>query len=127
MKIPRKQEKVQEEYLDDNGQVQHSYTTKLVEQEQDDRVLTVPARVDNVPYSIFVVNELGPRIHRREIFNYIKKSFAEYFDGRDIQKELDEMSNLGDAMFERLMGRFIMWEGISRDRPVFDFDINLND
>lgn len=37
------------------------------------------------------------------------------------------MSALGDGMFDRLVGRFLLWEGIEKNRPVFDFDINLND
>jgi hypothetical protein len=44
------------------------------------------------------MNELVPRTHRREFFGYLKKNFAEYFDGRDVQKEMDELSKWSDTI-----------------------------
>lgn len=35
--------------------------TKVVEQEIDDRALLIPARVDAVPFAIYVMNQSVPR------------------------------------------------------------------
>ncbi len=87
----------------------------------------IPARVEALPYSIYVMNEIVPRQHRREIFNYIKKSFAEYFDGRDIQKELDEMSKRADRIANDIDELFVQKITHPDTMPKFDFEINLND
>lgn len=63
-----------------------------MEVEQEDRALLVPARVDALPYSIFVMNEIVPRQFRKDIFHYLKKNYADHFEGKDLQKELDEMN-----------------------------------
>lgn len=75
---------------------------KDVEVEQDDRALLIPARVDALNYSIFVLNEIVPRTHRREFFNYLKKNFSDYFEGRDIQKEVDELSKRADEIAKEI-------------------------
>ena len=87
-------------------EVKHT-VMRSVEVEQDDRALLIPARVDSQPYSIFVMNELVPRTHRREIFNFLKKNFAEYFDGRDIQKEIDELTKRADHIASEIDDRFV--------------------
>lgn len=89
--------------------------------------MVIPARVDALPYSIYVMNELGPKVHRREIFNYIKKSFAEYFDGRDIHREIDEMTSRADKTASDIDEIFVMMNQDPDKMPAFDFEINLND
>ena len=49
----------------------------------DDKVYVIPARVDSLPYSIYVLNQAASRAHRHELFLYLRKTFSEYFDGRD--------------------------------------------
>ena len=80
-----------------------------------------------MPYSIFVMNEIVPRTHRREFFNYLKKNFAEYFDGRDIQREIDEMSRRSDEIAKEMDDRFINAISHPEYMPEFSFEINLND
>lgn len=78
-------------------------------------------------YSIFVLNEIVPRTHRREFFNYLKKNFADYFDGRDIQREVDEMARRADDIAKELDQRFINAIHHPDNMPEFLFEINLND
>lgn len=73
------------------------------------------------------MNELVPRTHRREFFHYLKKNFAEYFDGRDIQKEVDELGRKSDEIAKEIEGRFITAIHHPDNMPEFTFEINLND
>lgn len=87
----------------------------------------VPARIDALPYAIYVINQAVPRIQRREIFNIVKKSFAEYFDGKDIQKECEEMCRRADWLADSIENKFLELNVDEDALPMFDFDINLND
>jgi len=40
----------------------------------EDRALAIPARFDNGPFAIFVLNEAVAKWHRREIMNYLKRT-----------------------------------------------------
>ena len=73
------------------------------------------------------MNEYVPRTHRREVFNYLKKNFAEYFDGKDIQKETDEMAKKADLIAQGIDQAFITAVSHPDERPEFSFEINLND
>lgn len=84
LRIPFKKVEEEEEYVDpETGLQQKMVITKEVELEIDDRALLIQARMDALPFSIYVINQAVPRQHRREIFNYIRKNFAEYLEGRD--------------------------------------------
>lgn len=73
------------------------------------------------------MNDYVPRTHRREIFNYLKKNFAEYFDGKDIQKETDEMSRKADQIAADIDQAFINAISHPDEKPEFSFEINLNE
>lgn len=73
------------------------------------------------------MNELVPRTHRREFFTYLKKNFSDYFEGRDIQKEIDEMSNRADEIAKEIDSRFVNAIFHPDNMPEFSFEINLND
>ena len=95
--------------------------------ELDDKSLAVAARYDNVPYSIFVFNEAVPKAHRREIVNYIKKNYADHFDGKDSQREGDAIFEIADDIAQNLENKFIETHCDDERFPCFDFDLNLND
>ena len=73
------------------------------------------------------MNEIVPRQHRREIFHYLKKNFADYFDGKDLQKELDEMSKRTEQLAQQHDQEFVQLYSDRINRPEFVFEINLND
>lgn len=95
--------------------------------EIEDRALAVPARFDNVPFSIFVINEAVPKWHRREMAAYLKKTFADHFDGKDIQKECDAILKAADVMAEQIENTYIATKCNDEILPCFDFEINLNE
>lgn len=66
-------------------------------------------------------------MQRREIFNYIRKNFADYFDGKDIQKEIEEMIRRADYLADSIENRFLELNSDPDAMPLFDFEINLND
>lgn len=115
IRIPRR--KVEEEEDPD----------KVQEIEIDDRALAVPARFDNVPFSIFVFNEAVPKWHRKEIVNYIKKAFADHFEGKDAQKETETILKAADDMAEQIEEQYIANNCDDENMPCFDFEINLNE
>lgn len=55
----------------------------MVEIEQDDKTHVFPAQVSNRDYSVLNLNQGAPRAHRREFYNVVKKTYTDYFDGRD--------------------------------------------
>ncbi len=57
----------------------------------------------------------------------IKKNFADYFDGRDIHKIIEEMNKRADALYDAIEDQFIQENADPDVLPLFDFDINLND
>lgn len=89
--------------------------------------MAVPARFDNVPFSIFVFNEAVPKWHRREIANYLKKTFADHFEGKDVQKETDAIIKAADDMAEAIEEQWIARNCDDESLPCFDFEINLNE
>ena len=100
---------------------------KLQEIEIEDRALAVPARFDNVPFSIFVFNEAVPKWHRKEIVNYIKKAFADHFEGKDAQKETESILKAADDMADAIEEQYIAKHCDNETMPCFDFEINLNE
>ena len=101
--------------------------SKMYEIEIEDRALAVPARVDGVPFSIFVINEAVPKWHRKEMVNYIKKAFADLFDGKDAQKEIEAILKVADDMAEAIENEYIIKNCDDETMPCFDFEINLNE
>lgn len=73
------------------------------------------------------MNEIVPRTHRREFFAYLKKNFSEYFEGRDIQKDMDELSRRADEIAKEIESNFINCIHHPDNMPEFSFEINLND
>ena len=95
--------------------------------EIEDRALAVPARFDNVPFSVFVINEAVPKWHRREIVNFVKKTFADHFEGKDAQKETESILKAADDMAETIENKFVEKNCDDEIMPCFDFEINLNE
>ena len=93
----------------------------------EDRALAVPARVDSVPFSIFVINEAVPKWHRREIVNFLKKAFADHFEGKDAVKETESILRAAEEMAEKIENKFIADNCDEEAMPCFDFEINLNE
>ncbi len=93
----------------------------------DDKIYLIPARVESLPYAIYVLNQQASRAHRHEIFSYIRKTFGEYFDGRDGQKDVDELCAIADDLYEQVEEFFINKYSEPDLCPKFDFEINVNE
>lgn len=118
----------EEDGIDTEGKPTINFISKMVEIEQvEDKALLIPARVDSTPNEIFVINQIVPKIQRREAFNMIKKNFSEYFDGRDIHKVIEEMNKRADAIADLVEETFVAKHSDPDVLPLFDFEINLND
>ena len=62
LRIPMKTIEVEESQIDhETGEEIKYFVTKVVEQEIDDRALLISARVDAVPFAIYVMNQAVPR------------------------------------------------------------------
>lgn len=80
--IPQVQQPIDELRFDSNGQEYTHTELKNVDAELEDRVTMVPARIDALPYSIYVSNKHAAKTVRRDILTFIRKNFGEYFEGR---------------------------------------------
>ena len=106
--------------LEDNAE------PKYAEMEIADKVLAVAARIDALPYSVYVISQAGPKWQRKEVISYLKKNSGEYFEGRDAQKDCDVIQRKAEELAELLEKRWLE-ATITEDLPCFDFEINLND
>ena len=62
------------------------------------------------------------------MFNFLKKAFADHFEGRgDIQKECDTMNARTEELAELVENGFIEANVNEETLPLFDFEINLNE
>ena len=128
LRIPKK--RIEEDYVEVDeatGAEVHKKHERLVEMEQDDKVLIFPALLAQKDYSIYSFNQNAPRAHRRDFFNAIKRTFAENFEGRDAQKDYDHFVRHGEEIYEKVERKFIEENYHEEKMPVIDFEINLND
>ena len=61
------------------------------------------------------------------MFNFIKKAYPEYFEGKDILKESEAMRLHADKMAEKIEEQWLEQVVNEDTMPLFDFEINLND
>jgi len=81
IKVPlRRIEEEEDVFQQETGEIVKAKVEKMVESEVDDKALALQARVDALQYSIYTMNQAAAKINRKEIFNYLKKNFGEYFD-----------------------------------------------
>ena len=66
-------------------------------------------------------------MHRREILNYIKKNYADHFEGRDLQREVDELTEMAENIASSVEQLYLEQTVDEEKMPLFDFEINLND
>ena len=45
---------------------------------------------------------MAGRIHRREVFNYLKKNYPEYFDKQEPQKDLEPLIRITEELAENI-------------------------
>lgn len=114
MRVPRKKVEIDGEEV-------------LVEVDMDDRVYVFPSQVFGKDYSLYALNQYAPRAYRRDIFNVAKKVYAENFEGRDAQKDLEAFTNRTEELQEHFEQRFISEVYDEEKMPIFDFEININD
>ena len=128
IRIPRKTVQEEEDYVHPVTCLEEKrIIERTVEIEIDDKVLLVPARVDLAAYSIYTINESAGKWQRKEVFNNLKKNYAEYFEGKDIQKECDQMNVRCEEIAQIIENNFIQDTVNDDSFPLFDFEINLND
>ena len=58
---------------------------------------------------------------------YLKKTFADHFEGKDSQKEIDAILQVADELAELIENKFIEKNCDDENLPLFDFEINLNE
>jgi hypothetical protein len=66
-------------------------------------------------------------MHRREILTLLKKNFPEYFEGRDIARDLDDIARFSDRINENIETGFIDKHFHPEHMPLFEFEINVNE
>lgn len=96
----------------------------------DDSALVMQARLsDNsaLQYAIYYINQAAPRVHRREIFNILKKNFPEYLDSKEPQKDIDLILKRTEDGADMVEDLFIRTTANEETMPLFDFDINPNE
>ena len=59
--------------------------------------------------------------------NYLKKTYADHFEGKDIQKEGEAILKVADDMAEHIENKYIENNCNDETLPCFDFEINLNE
>ena len=89
LRVPRK--RVEEEFTEVDGQGNEKVKKieRFVEIEMDDKVLVFPAMVSQRDYTVYAFNQYAPRAHRRDLFNSLKKMFADHFEGRDAARDFE--------------------------------------
>lgn len=127
IRIPTRKVTTLDELLDEHGQVHRVPNHQVIEVEMDDKAFLVPARVEALPFSVYVLNQAVSRAHRHEIFAFVRKTFPEYFDGRDGQKDVDDLCNIADAFHDKIENYFLQKYSEPDACPQFDFEINVNE
>lgn len=87
----KKVEEEEEVYNQQLGEIVKEKVERMVEVDIDDKALAIMARTDALPYSVYAMNQGAAKNYRREIFNYLKKNYSEYFDLKEPQKDIDPM------------------------------------
>ena len=59
--------------------------------------------------------------------NYLKKVFADHFEGKDVQKEGDTILRAADELAEAIEEQYIAENCDEDNMPCFDFEIQLNE
>ena len=124
IRVPRK--KVYEDVIDEATGAHHK-VERLVEIEQEDRVLVHPAQIVNKDYTIYAFNQSAPRAQRREFFNALKKTFADHFEGRDATRDQEIFNRRTEQVYEGLEKQFIDEIFHEEKMPIIDFEINVNE
>lgn len=127
LRVPRK--RIEEEYteVDAHGVEKVKKIERFVEIDMDDKVLIFPAMVSQRDYTVYAFNQYAPRAHRRDIFNSIKKHFADHFEGRDAVKDFEHFSRKTDDLQEKVEKKFIDEQYDEEKMPILDFEININE
>lgn len=123
MKIPKK--RIEEEFteVDETGQEVKKRVERWIELETEDKAMLVPAKVGSKDYTIYYLNQACPRAFRKEIFNAMRKHFADFFDGRNADHDLDEFSKHSDEIYEAIEHAFLEENVDEEKMPLFDFDL----
>ena len=124
IRVPRK--KVVEDMLDAATGIINK-VERLVEIEQEDRVLVHPAQIVNKDYTIYALNQNAPRVQRREFFNAVKKTFADHFEGRDEARDKEVFNRRTEQVFAGLEKQWIDEIFHEEKMPIIDFDISVNE
>ena len=122
--------KVEEEFVEVDeatGEEVKRKVERLVEEEIDDRVQLIPAMVAGKDYTIYAFNQPAPRNYRREIFNMMRKHFADFFDGRDANADQADFEKHSEEIYEQIESAFIEDNKDDEKMPLFDFDEDVYD
>jgi hypothetical protein len=97
---------------------------KMVEEAQDDKALSIPARIGGTNYAVLVSNQYGQRQCRNEFINSIVKSTPDWFLDSNRQQEIGEHA---EQMCEDNEAAYISKNCGEYEMPCFDYLINAND
>ena len=86
-----------------------------------------PAIVTQREYSVYAFNQSAPRAFRRDLYSSLKRTFAEYFEGRDAHKDQELYTRKTEDLHEKIEKKFID-ENFDEDKmPDLDYEININE
>jgi hypothetical protein len=83
--------------------------------------------VSGKDYSIYAFSQNPPRVHRREMFNALRKHMPDHFDGRDAHKDQETFAKATDEMHDKIEKRFIDEIYDEEKMPILDYELNIND
>ena len=130
--IPQTQQAYEETLVDERGEEYTRTNHRMIDAELEDKITLVSSRIDALPYSVYVSNQQAARAVRKDILTFIRKNFAEYFEGRAVdavQKDFDDMVEKADSLGETLETEFISTfvNSATGGIPLFDFKIQASD
>ena len=132
LRIPIRTVEVEEVHVDPETLEEVKQTVlKEVEQDVDDKTVMAAARVDALPYSVYLLNQSVPRQHRHELFSYLRKNYADHFpqqqNSEQLQKDIEALNNNADQMAETIENKFLEMTVHPDAMPLFDFEINVGE
>lgn len=126
MRIPRKLVKEEVTEIDEEtGQEVKKTVERHQEIEIDDKVYLIPAMVGPRDYTIYSLNQSAPRAFRRDVFNLIRRQFADYFEGRDANEDFDEFAKISEEIYDEIENKFLAENVDEEKMPLFDFEYDL--
>ena len=126
MRIPRKLVKEEVTEVDEGtGEEVKKVVERHQEVEIEDKVYLIPAMVGVRDYTIYQFNQSAPRAFRRDVFNLIRRQFADHFESRDANEDFDEFAKISEEIYDDIENKFLGETVDEEKMPLFDFEYEL--